>query len=72
MRTKNKTPFIYNKLWQKIAEDTDFSKSAFFAHLGISSQTLNSMLNSYGINLKTIDTICAYFKCQPEDIMELE
>lgn len=71
MTNKVATVFTYNILWQKIAMETEYSKSGFFKALGISTQTLDSMLHGYGINLKTIDTICSYFKCQPDEIMEL-
>lgn len=61
----------YGKLWRMCVEK-DISPTFLFAQLKLSKQTLFSMRHNETVSLKTIDKICAYFQCQPNEIMSLE
>lgn len=39
---------------------------------GISSATLANMTANKGVSTETIAKLCAYLKCQPQDIMEFQ
>ncbi len=39
---------------------------------GISSATLANMTANKGVSTETISKLCAYLKCQPQDIMEFQ
>ena len=41
-------------------------------NIGISSATLANMKANKGISTETISKLCAYLKCQPQDIMEFQ
>ncbi len=58
------------KLWAKCEEES-ISPSRLFEETKMSRQTLFEMRNDRTVSLKTIDKICTYFKCQPDEIMEL-
>ena len=40
--------------------------------IAISSATLANMKSNKGISTETISKLCAYLKCQPQDIMEFQ
>lgn len=61
----------YDKLW-KLCENKSINKLSLFIELGMSTQTLNQMRNNKTVSLKTIDKLCTYFNCQPDDIMEVD
>lgn len=39
---------------------------------GISSATLANMTANKGVSTETISKLCAYLRCQPQDIMEFQ
>lgn len=71
MPRKTKVPSIsYRKLWEMCEERNISNLTSLFSSLKVSSETLNAMRNGYNISLGVIDKLCAYFNCQPCDIME--
>lgn len=39
---------------------------------GISSATLANMKSNKGVSTETLSKLCAYLKCNPQDIMEFQ
>lgn len=61
----------FGKLWAKCVEES-ISPSRLFREVNLSTQTFFEMRNNRTVSLKTIDKICTYFKCQPDEIMEFD
>lgn len=60
----------FSKLWI-LCDKNGINKMDLFSQLGMSSQTLNEMRKNGTVSLQTIDRICGYFNCQPNEIMEV-
>lgn len=61
----------YKKLW-KLLIDKDMNKTDLRNATGISSCTIAKMAKGEDVNTSIITRICAYFKCDVGDIMEIE
>ncbi|MGN4434381.1 helix-turn-helix domain-containing protein [Bacillus cereus group sp. MYBK69-1] len=54
----------------KLLIDKDIKKLDLKDKLGISSSTLAKFSKNEYISLSVIDKLCAYFNCQPSDLIE--
>jgi len=56
---------------KEFAEKRKITMKEVSEKTGISSATLNRIANvpGYRTNTETIDALCAYFRCQPGDIL---
>lgn len=61
--------FSYNPLW-KLLIDKNMNKTTFAEKCNISKSTLAKMGKGEYIDMKTLDRICDYFKCDLQDIVE--
>ena len=63
----------FNKFWQMCIEH-DIKPSFFYSDKSspffICQSSLYEMRHNRPVDLRVIDKICSYFKCQPCDIME--
>lgn len=61
--------FSYNSLW-KLLIDKGMTKESFRKSCGLSSSTIAKMGKGENVSLEVISRICAYFNCQPGDILK--
>ncbi len=61
--------FSYNPLW-KLLIDKGMNKDSLRLACGLSSSTVAKMGKGEYVSLEVINRICAYFNCQPGDIIE--
>lgn len=61
--------FSYKPLW-KLLIDNDMTKKNLMEETGISKSTMDKMARGENISMKIIDTLCSYFKCSIENIIE--
>lgn len=61
--------FSYKPLW-KLLIDNDMTKKNLMEETGISKSTMDKMARGENISMKIIDTLCSYFKCSIENIVE--
>lgn len=61
--------FSYKPLW-KLLIDNDMTKKNLMEETGISKSTMDKMTRGENISMKIVDTLCSYFKCPIENIVE--
>lgn len=61
--------FSYKPLW-KLLIDNDMTKKNLMKETGISKSTMDKMARGENISMKIIDTLCSYFECSIENIVE--
>lgn len=61
----------YNRLWKKLI-DNNMKKTDLIQTCNLSSNVIARLGKNEYVSMETIDKICQYFKCNIEDIMEVE
>lgn len=60
---------IYKKLTNRIKSE-GFTLRTFAQEIGVNHKCIELISTNKPIKTTTIDAICTYYKCQPNDIME--
>ena len=60
--------FSYVPLWKKLL-DEDINKTDLRIRLGLSPATMAKMSKNEIISMHTLDQICGFFHCQPNEII---
>ena len=61
--------FSFNPLWKLLIEK-DLTKKKFAEECKIYPATLNKMNKNQYVDMKTLDRICKYLKCNIEDVIK--
>ena len=61
----------YNKLW-KLLIDKDITKIQLHELTGISTSTINKLVNGENVNTDVLERICKVLNCQIADIVEVK
>lgn len=61
----------YNRLWKKLI-DNNMKKTDLIRTCNLSSNVIARLGKNEYVSMETIEKICKYFKCNIEDIMEVE
>ena len=61
----------YNKLW-KLLIDKDITKIQLHELTGISTSTINKLVNGENVNTDVLERICKVLNCQIADIVEIK
>lgn len=61
----------YNRLWKKLI-DNNMKKTDLIRTCNLSSNVIARLGKNEYVSMETIEKICQYFKCNIEDIMEVE
>ena len=61
--------FSYKPLFRLLV-DREMKKTDLIKETGISSATLAKLAKGEYLSGESIDKLCAYFQCQPNDIIE--
>lgn len=61
----------YSKLFETLAQK-EISKTELQKNISISSATLAKLSKNENVSMKTIEDICSFLHCQPNDIMTME
>ena len=64
-----KVKVSYNRLFNKLKENSVTQKQ-FRETVGIGGTTMAKLKNNESITIDTICSICDYFRCMPDEIME--
>lgn len=67
--TQGERRMRYDKL-RRMCIEKDVALSNVYKELNITGRTVIALANNKNVSLKTIDRLCTYFKCQPDEIME--
>lgn len=59
----------YNKLW-KLLIDKDIKKTQLHEMTGLSTSTINKLVNGENVNTDVLEKICKVLNCQIGDIVE--
>lgn len=59
----------YKPLWRLLLE-RNMNKTELMRAIGLSPPTLSKLSKNEPVDGKVLERICAYFKCQPNDVIE--